>query len=670
MTFSTSYLVFDYEVTVRCPVGSNKANPHWPGNLPVCLGYKDGTSLTASYVYSGMGAHLCVGYTLERFNESKVLVGHNLPFDLQWLMRDSGGSVDLADKTLWDTALAEYVLSGQQSKMPSLDTLCVKYGLPVKDDRIKKMWEAGVDTIDIPSAMLTEYCSTDVVNTEQIFLRQLKESKEKGCLKLILVLNDALLAITMMMHNGMKVDHGMLDKLVVKYTTLKEEAEFEFRERVKGKYKFKDFNLNSPKHLSTLLYGGELVEESKEPVGHYKTGIKAGQKKYKTVHHTVKFPGVVNKSKIEELKIEKTTHGYSTNDESLQKLRELKVPYIEEVLSYRTVEKQLSTYFIKTQSLLFPDWFIYHNINPTVTETGRYSSSEPNLQNVTSGSVEEPSEIKRCYISRYGEDGAIVEMDFQQLEMVALAQLSKDRQLINDINDGIDIHTTLYRSLFHKIPSKEERKQFKRASFALIYGAGPKKIAQAAGISFSEAKRFIQEWGVRYPSTVHFWASTHNKARRERVMSDLKDAATGKPLGISKLKMSTGRILTFKESVAPWDGSVGISPNETKNYPIQSFATGDLVPLFLGKLVREVLSPTFRELTKGQCVLVNTVHDSVELDCRIDALPHLKKVLKNVSANMNRYIFEEFGIKMELELKSNVTYGSNWFDQEGWNLDD
>jgi DNA polymerase-1 len=660
VNFEDSYVVFDFECTIRCPIGTHKANPHWPGNYAVMMAARNtlsAPSIPTDWAHNTTHTDNHIWpYFEDTFEARQILVGHNLSFDLQWLMRESKGAIVLKNKTLWDTAIAEYVLTGQLSKWPSLNSLCVKYGLPVKDDRIATMWAAGTDTDAIPFEMLREYCCRDVENTEKIFLLQLAEAKAKGCLPLILVLNDALLATTEMMWNGMKVDATTLATACETYKKRIDHIEHVVKYGVNARYKFPDINLNSPKQLSSLLYGGTETHVTKEPNGEYKTGPKKGETKYKTVEHEIKFPGYYKEEEIKLLKIEKTTHGYSTSDEALQKLDKAKCPYLDYLINHRELDKQYNTYLLKTKELLFPDNVIYHNINNTATSTGRYSSSEPNLQNVTSG---ETSDIKQCYVSRF-KNGSIIEADFAQLEMVALAQLSRDGQLIDDINTGVDIHSELFESLFMRLPSKEERKKFKRASFALIYGAGPAKIAAAVGITLAEAKSFIRAWHFRYPDTVAYWNDMVARAEANRQMGYGRDKETGTPLGSATLQMPTGRLLTFVESVAPWNGKVGFSPNELKNYPVQSFATGDIVPLFIGKLVRALLSHPQRE----RMLLVNTVHDSVVLDVAPDAVEECVKVLKNTFDNMPLYIQEVFGIELVVDLKAGISKGPNWAVQE------
>jgi DNA polymerase I-like protein with 3'-5' exonuclease and polymerase domains len=596
-------------------------------------------------------------FVVDRMMGQRIIVGHNLAFDMKWVLRYYP-KLDLSEKTLWDTAIAEYVLSGQESLFPSLNEVSIKYGCPVKDDEIKRMWDAGVQTEDIPSKQLTDYCRQDCENTEVVFLRQLREAEAAGCLNLILVLNDALLATIEMTRNGMAVDKALIESFMLSYRLERDRIESHFKAQVEIDTGYPNINLGSPKQLSALLFGGELVYTERKPEGVYKTGAKIGEPRYKLTKHTVVMHPLYNAKMLD---IPPTDYGWSTDDAALEKCNKHSGTYTRDIAKYRDVDKQLTTYFEKTHSLLFPPLYdcIYHNLNTTATLTGRLSSSEPNLQNVTAG---EKSDIKKCYVSRFGSDGYLVELDFQQLEMVALAQLSGDEQLIADIEGGVDIHAMLYHNVFGVYPTKEQRYDFKRASFALIYGAGAKRIAKTVGIPEHVAKEFIKAWLRRYPGTVRFWGYVSNAAKKLRQPSPKKDA-TGKPVGIAKFKMPTGRILTFTEKWTDW-GGMSFSPNETKNYPVQSFATGDLVPLFLGKLYRVLLSRVQQEQFKGKCLMVNTVHDSVIFDCHKSVFPNLKIVLKNISDDLGTYIKKEFNIDMKLKLKTKVSYGPSWYEQK------
>jgi DNA polymerase I-like protein with 3'-5' exonuclease and polymerase domains len=237
--------------------------------------------------------------------------------------------------------------------------------------------------------------------------------------------------------------------------------------------------------------------------------------------------------------------------------------------------------------------------------------------------------------------------------------LSQDRQLIQDIADEVDIHTKLYMSLHHTVPDKEQRRQFKRAAFAMLYGASAKRISEITGLDKDVAKRFIGAWGKRYPATVTYWNNHADRVKLCRVPSDRR-SEDGRPLGISSVPAATGRILTYYEYANQWTGKASFSPTELRNYPIQSFATGDIVPALIARLFRALQS---RELLKDRAVLVNTVHDSVELDVHKDSLKEVIELIRKVEHSIPRILKEDLNIDVKCQYRLGISYGPNWGEQ-------
>ncbi|WP_033928935.1 hypothetical protein, partial [Vibrio cholerae] len=137
------------------------ASPFHPDNKMVCFGAK--TLDAEPVVFRPEHADFP---TIISSNGVMLLVGQNIKFDLLWMMKTYPDFREmLPNLCIWDTQLAEYLLTGQDHKMASLNELAVKYGGTLKDDRIAEFWKAGVDTTDIPFPMLEEYQKYDVINT-------------------------------------------------------------------------------------------------------------------------------------------------------------------------------------------------------------------------------------------------------------------------------------------------------------------------------------------------------------------------------------------------------------------------------------------------------------------------------------------------------------------------
>ena len=203
-----SYLVFDTENTVRNKgeesIGSFKANPYHPDNRIVYTGWKLENMRGDVTIPPKWGA-----ISISTRSDIDIIVGHNIGHDIAYILK-SKFSADLFEwiKTghIWDTMFAEYLLSGQQVQMPSLDYCAEKYGGTLKDDKIKEYWNDGVETEDIPDEELKDYLKGDVENTERVFLCQVQEAVERGIMPWMWAQMDARLATIMMEFDGMYFD--------------------------------------------------------------------------------------------------------------------------------------------------------------------------------------------------------------------------------------------------------------------------------------------------------------------------------------------------------------------------------------------------------------------------------------------------------------------------------
>lgn len=387
------YRVLDAETGVHNKgdesVGKFNASPFHPDNHVVVLGWRDENcgSVTTNSRITGPGGWHC-GHEID------LLVGHNIGFDLLYLYKDTttvrkwvvdGGRI-------WDTMIAEYMLSGQDKMFPSLDYCSLKRGGTLKDEKIKEYWEAGMETEDIPQDELREYLVNDVINTEKVFLSQIQEAEDRGMLNIILVQMEARLATIEMEYNGMHFDK---DKATTLQYVLEQElaAENLILSRAMG-VSFPEgveVKTSSPSQLSAYLFGGAIkhtekqlvVDSSGIPVK-YKTGVRKGEEKTKNTEVTTKVTGVIEDYRGYS---SKTASGqWKTGDEVMKKLliKLLKSnPYRETIVSImkiRKLSKDVSSFYKAYSDLTWHDKCIHPNYNHTATATGRLSCSSPNLQ--------------------------------------------------------------------------------------------------------------------------------------------------------------------------------------------------------------------------------------------------------------------------------------------------
>ena len=334
--------------------------------------------------------------------EARMIVGFNLKFDIHWARR---AGLRVPDRVrVWDCQIAEYIISGQQFAMPSLDECLTKHGLPAKDDKIKEYWALGVDTQDIPIDELQFYNNLDVELTYKLYLSQLKGMTPEQQ-RLCRVMGLDLLVLAEMEWNGVKFDIKLCTTKANE-TKIKLEA---LTEELLGYAPTPDLNLDSGHHLSCLLYGGafELISVASTERLVYKSGQKKGQEYDKhhyvtTVYHcTPLFTApkgattkLVSKAGGSEYPV------YQTSEDVLKQLRAPTKQHkhiIEVLLKRAEYAKLLDTYYGKLPQLLEKmEWgdMLHGQYNQVVAATGRLSSSAPNMQNFS-------GDVDALLVSRY-----------------------------------------------------------------------------------------------------------------------------------------------------------------------------------------------------------------------------------------------------------------------------
>jgi DNA polymerase I-like protein with 3'-5' exonuclease and polymerase domains len=382
------YSVYDAETTIRnnkklneYVIGAMKASPFHPDNFIVVEGWGEQGQITTSVDIE------------DRVPATNLLVGQNIKFDMLYMLRfkpkmmewvkDGGG--------LWCTMLAEYLLTAQQGKFVSLDKLSIKYGGVVKDDRIKEFWEQDIDTTDIPMDMLVEYLEGDVRNTEIVYKAQHKAAERLGMLPLLESQMEALLATTLMEYNGMKFDVELANKAIVGL----EKKQKEVVDLVLGimqdespVHESFQWNPLSNQQLSAYLFGGDVkyvidmpVLDDEGNVTRYKGGQRKGEIKKR------KEEQVYTLSAKTRSKKKLGANGYyPVGDDALKELPSS--PLLRGIAELRDLSKQIKTYFKGYSKLVWTDGCIHGSLNHTKTETGRLSSSSPNLQNISGKETE------------------------------------------------------------------------------------------------------------------------------------------------------------------------------------------------------------------------------------------------------------------------------------------
>lgn len=286
--------------------------------------------------------------------------------------------------------------------------------------------------------------------------------------------------------------------------------------------------------------------------------------------------------------------------------------------------------------------------------------------------------IKRCFRSRWGNDGYIVEMDFSQLEVIGAALISGDSNMKEDIRNGVDSHSQS-ASWLHPQYTYDEivdgykagdsyftkiRKDAKAPRFELQYGAQAPSIARNNNLTREAAQGFIDRYYTRYAEL---------KAFQDQVMAEIEASRKpttrytkyGKnPVGRGEYVSITGRRYVFFEEDAPaFLQKRGIrtqfSSTQPKNYPMQGFATGDVVPEVLGR-IHTFLGSHDSEVRK-HVLPINTVHDSIVFDVHeryMWILPALQAVMQDAP----KWMHDRYGLELDLPFKVDVEIGRDWHD--------
>ncbi len=391
-------LTFDTETTTK-----NKGHPFTPGNRVVSYSIKwEGQPVEFHhYIEPDFLTVL-----RKAFANATELIGFNLKFDLQWAL--SMGIRIRHGCAIFDCSLAEYILTGQEAIMVSLDDTLADYGLEAKDDGVKSYWDAGVDTIDIPIDVLSRYGNRDVDLTEQLAERQ-KQLLQPAQLRLVYLSGRDLLTLVEAERNGIKYNFDDHEKAIQKYSAEVATIREKLKDYIPPDFpSFLEFNWESGDQLSAMLYGGTIEFAYSIPEqAVYKSGPNKGTEytKNRWHIHTQEFPKRFNP--LKNTLVKKCTGPdycgqlfYQVDDPTLKQLKSPVKANRELLELLGTLAKKVKVVeMLSKMRQMFDDlgWehqLVHGQYNQNVTKTGRLSSSKPNMQNT-------PGEVDILLVSRY-----------------------------------------------------------------------------------------------------------------------------------------------------------------------------------------------------------------------------------------------------------------------------
>ncbi|MBZ0294341.1 MAG: DNA polymerase I, partial [Anaerolineae bacterium] len=357
----------------------------------------------------------------------------------------------------------------------------------------------------------------------------------------------------------------------------------------------------------------------------------------------INSPKQLNEVLFERLEIpveglRRTTHGYSTDAATLDKLAEdHDHPIIQQILNYRELTKLKGTYVDALPKLINAKTGRVHtSYNQTGTTTGRLSSSDPNLQNIPIR-TEIGREVRRGFIASPGTK--LLSVDYSQIELRVLAHVSEDETLLNAFALGQDIHAATAAAVYG-IPLEqvtyEQRSFAKRVNFGLIYGMGAFRLARDSNLTLSEARDFINTYFARLPRVQEYLEGTKEAARK------------------GPIKTLFGRQRTFPVLMNAADGSrstlVQADERVAINMPIQGTAAD---------IMKKAMIELYDALNAShlQAKMILQVHDELVLEVPESELDETARLVVDVMENA--YV-------LKAPLRANAEVGENWRDMEHW----
>ncbi len=386
-------------------------------------------------------------------NPTSLKVGQNLKYDLAVL---ENYGITLSGR-MFDTMIAHYLISPElHHSMDYMAEIYLNYQTIHIDELIGPKGKKQKNMADLPPTKVYVYACEDADITLRLKAVLERELREKGCESLFWDIEMPLMPVLARMErNGVRIDTEGLKETSQLFTRQMEEIEQKIHQLAGT-----SFNISSPRQVGELLF---------------------------------------DRLKISQ-KAKKTKKGqYVTSEEVLEGLRH-KHPVVELILDFRGLKKLLSTYIDALPLLINPrTQRIHTSFNQTVAQTGRLSSSNPNLQNIPVRGAQ-GKEVRKAFIPEPGDE--FFSADYSQIELRIMAHLSQDRNLIDDFCAGHDIHAATAAKIFHKTMEEvtsDERRTAKTANFGIIYGISAFGLAERLGCSRTEAKRFIDDYFATYP---------------------------------------------------------------------------------------------------------------------------------------------------------------------------
>ncbi len=693
----TKITVFDVETTQEGANGS--PNPYYPENKLISIGIDEQYLFFWHPDLDDIDVAKNKKIVQSILDNTDILIGHNIKFDLSWIY--SCGFTYTGK--IYDTMNAEYLLARGQRQRVSLAECCSRRNLVTKASSVIDTYTSqGMTFKDIPPKDIEFYGRRDVECTRQLFNSQCNDFSRpanKGLTATVRMMNKFTYVLTKMEMNGINIDTDILQDVKEEFEKERKHLRVSIDNTIWDVMGDTKINPASTEQLSWLIYGIKITNKKKWSelfnVGINKSTGKAKRrprmsladfnkilKKYtKPIYKTKsqQCPTCHGSGKIQKLKVDGLPYknlskcdtcmgdgylynetkeragfgvnlktiienfsrdskdtstrlvnlasegGFKTDKITLMTISKYSkngiVDFIDNVTKFSAVETYLSTFVEGMGNFVGWDSILHPRFMQTATRTGRLSSKDPNFQNQPRAKT---FPIRKVINSRF-ENGKIMEIDYAQLEFRTAVFLAQDKQGMKDIADGVDVHQ------FTADIIGVSRQEAKAHTFKPLYG----------GLSGTDnEKKYYTEFLTKYKQ-IKEW---HDKLEYDAIATKL-------------ITLPTGRQYSFPDAKRmPW-GSSNYS-TQVKNYPVQGFATADIVPIAC------INAHELMEEHKVKSLLINTVHDSIV----VDIYPGEEKLVANLLAKAMLGVKEsmkstyniDFNVPLDIEIK----IGVNWLDMD------
>lgn len=524
---------------------------------------------------------------IKEFTMSKcVKLGYNIKQDIRYFFDKL--NINRINGFDFDIMIAYYLFDSNRSNYPIEYILDDLYNVQILKLKTKQEQLSFFDDIastdnnsfskdeleNIANALKGIYLSYDMINDKL---------KDEGLFELFSKIEMPLCeTLASMEHYGMYIDKDKLNNFDFDITGELTRLEDEIF-KIAGK----TFNINSTQQLGTVLFEDLGLPTKK-----------------------------------------KTKTGYSTDKAVLEELLDSH-PIVRKILEYRQVAKLKSTYVDSLRDKIEDDGRIHTTFMQALTATGRISSVEPNLQNIPVR-LELGSKIRSFFVAP--SSNVIIDADYSQIELRVLSHISEDINMINAFNNDIDIHKVTASQVFD-VPLEDVtdtmRSHAKAVNFGIVYGISEFGLSKNIGISFKEAKEYINGYLEKYSGIANFMEKIVEDAKQKGYVTTL----FGRRRYIPELKSKNKNVLMFGKRVA-------------MNTPIQGTAA-DIIKLAMNNIYKRLLNEGLKSK------LIMQVHDELIIEALQEEEEVVSKIMKEEMEKV---------ISLSVPLIVKLNRGKSWYD--------